>query len=386
MSQRIDAIDGLRAIAMTVVVLQHCALMPFGWMGVWVFYVISGFVVCNSFHNRLVRSPEDAAGAVRHFMFRRITRIWPVYLAYVAITLLGVSLAGGEFDPLILLALVGFMYNWNRVFEFAGEDLSWRGLDHLWTISVEQQFYILFPLFYFLFIHQRTDWRGGLALILMSPVIRYLLGYLWTDSGAPQEQAFDLVYFSSIGHLDAFMIGALLSRHREKILATTWAETALWTLAIGVSSAYVATQLGINYFIHGLSGRALVGDIVAGNLYGNLKEVFVYYIPVLTGTALMLSILKNSAFVRPLAFAPLRWIGEVSYGAYVFHFGIIELVVHLVIGDYFESLPVIQRIGYFVIVYAVTLAISKISFEYFEKWFSRLKLTPRSTAQPNSPS
>ena len=78
---RIGQIDALRAFAMTAVIAQHCGILPFGWLGVWLFFVISGFVVTESLMAR-----KDISGIGRRlfqFYVRRIARIWPIYLIFL---------------------------------------------------------------------------------------------------------------------------------------------------------------------------------------------------------------------------------------------------------------------------------------------------------------
>lgn len=83
---RVAEIDGLRAVAMTIVVAQHCGLAPFGWTGVWLFYVISGYVITRTF---LAEDKSiDPGLRYKAFIIRPIFRIVPIYLLYVAINAL----------------------------------------------------------------------------------------------------------------------------------------------------------------------------------------------------------------------------------------------------------------------------------------------------------
>ena len=86
MNSRVLEIDGLRAIAMTMVIAQHCGLLPFGWIGVWLFYGISGFVITRGF----IQDESHPISIVRrygNFMLRRFFRIVPVYVLYIAINI-----------------------------------------------------------------------------------------------------------------------------------------------------------------------------------------------------------------------------------------------------------------------------------------------------------
>lgn len=371
---RIEAVDGLRAIAMTMVVLQHCGLMPFGWMGVWVFYVISGFVVCNSFHSQMTRKPDDPAGVVRHFMFRRVTRIWPVYFLYIIVSAAAFYVFTGVVNWGELTALFGFFYNWEMIFDISGQTLDWPGYGHLWTISVEQQFYILFPLIYFLFIHHRATFRGALVILALSPVLRYLMG-IWSEGAGNDDGASAfLVYASSFGHVDAFLFGALLARHRDSILNWKHSELAIWATAVGFTLIYCVSEVAANAILLQRQGIALFEDVISGISYGQLQNVFVYYVPVLGAVAMILSVLKNSWFTRPLANPVMVWIGQISYGAYIFHIAVIYCFSLYLGIEGAKDLSVIQRLLLFLGVYPVTLIVAHLSYKLFETHFSRIKM------------
>src|SRR2546423_10298585 len=79
---RIAEVDGLRAVAMTMVIAQHCGLLPFGWIGVWLFFVISGYVITRGFVADQ-KAADAASTRFIDFMRRRFFRIVPVYVAYI---------------------------------------------------------------------------------------------------------------------------------------------------------------------------------------------------------------------------------------------------------------------------------------------------------------
>lgn len=361
---RIGAIDGLRAIAMTMVVLQHCGLLPFGWMGVWLFYVISGFVVCSTFQRRASRPDVPFGATVADFMGRRAVRIWPVYFLYIAACALFLVATGVIFNGADLATMAGFVYNWQMIFQFAGPLSDWPAFQHLWTISVEQQFYLLFPLIYFAFMRDGAASLAGMAsLMIAAPVIRYVLGAAVLSSGADPGAASFSVYASSVGHIDAFLAGCFLARWRGWFERSAWAESALWTAAIGVSAVYLGLQVSINVLVLEQTGLDSLRNIVSGGPFGYLREVFVYYVPVLTGAALIGSIVRGRRFISPLNHPVLRWIGEVSYGAYVYHAAVL-LFVHAVLPPAGDG--VIGRLTLFAMTFGLTLVVAGISYSWFE--------------------
>src|SRR5262245_5650979 len=139
MHNRIDEIDGLRALAMTAVIAQHCGIAPFGWTGVWLFFVISGYVISRNFLQREYAA-ADWGKEYRNFMLRRFFRIVPVYSLYVALgtaILLSLNIKGVLRDLPFLLT---FTYNWQMIFNLWPNPEGWSAFGHLWTLSIEEQF------------------------------------------------------------------------------------------------------------------------------------------------------------------------------------------------------------------------------------------------------
>jgi peptidoglycan/LPS O-acetylase OafA/YrhL len=130
---RFEEIDTLRALAMIGVVAQHCQLFPPGWIGVWLFYVISGFVVTGAIRSR---TAEGSAGqALKNFYIRRAARIWPIYflvLALAAIT----SLLVDRHVPWPAVASFALFYN-NYALAHGFGEIPAFNLGNLWTVSVE---------------------------------------------------------------------------------------------------------------------------------------------------------------------------------------------------------------------------------------------------------
>jgi peptidoglycan/LPS O-acetylase OafA/YrhL len=375
---RIGAVDGLRALAMTMVVLQHCHLLPFGWQGVWVFYVISGFVVCRTYHRDSLAQPEHPYRVVRGFFIRRALRIWPVYFLYIGATIAIFAMLGYALHLPELATLVGFVYNWQMILQFAGPLSDWAGFGHLWTISVEQQFYVIFPLLYVAAFAAKPRAWIVIALLLASPVIRYSLAAWMHASGRSDEVAAFAVYASSIGHFDSFMVGALLGRYQKEITSHPWIERAAWGAAIGAATIYIAAEIGINVLVDRRQGIEIATDIVSGVLYSQLQEVFVYYVPMLACAALIVSTLKGRRFMNVFALGPVRWIGEISYGCYIYHIVLVLFwmgVLHIAGNAGFAT-----SILLFALTYASTLIVAAISYYAFERPVRRLRFGPHHKA------
>ncbi|HEV8315485.1 MAG TPA: acyltransferase [Burkholderiaceae bacterium] len=363
---RIDAVDGLRALAMSMVIAQHCGLLPFGWIGVWLFYVISGYVITRGF--LVVRDPPLTAGErYRGFLWRRALRIVPVYGLYLAINALVLwpqpeqAAAWRE-----LPSLLGFVFNWQMIFAGGG---AWGPFGHLWTLSVEQQFYLVFPLLVLL-LPARVQWRATLALVLAGPVLRWA----WS-SALPFEDAGQrafAVYAASFCHVDAFLLGSLIARGGSRLPAAR----PVWAMALGAAALYVGSYLLINRSL-GAQGIDVLRNIVSGVLTGQGREVFVYVAVDLLAAALLVQALRGGALARALAWSPLAHVGRVSYGGYLFHALILWCTAEL-IGGKVRDQALWLRLPLFAAVWLVTVVVASASFRWFEtpvaRWGRSLRI------------
>ena len=142
-AERIPALDGLRGVAVLLVMLYHANLLASGWVGVQLFFVLSGFLITRVLLQ--ARSGTSAARASLHFYLRRALRIFPAYFLYLlaGLALAAVSPWGLSADAPGFWPAMIFVYNWYRAWA-PSADLRW--LDHLWSLSVEEQLYLLLSL------------------------------------------------------------------------------------------------------------------------------------------------------------------------------------------------------------------------------------------------
>src|ERR1700721_2430840 len=91
----VPEVDALRGLAMTAVIAFHCKLMPFGWMGVWIFYVVSGFSVATSVLSR-ERLSVSRSQEIGRFYIRRMLRIWPLYFGFVGLNVVVLEAMGNK--------------------------------------------------------------------------------------------------------------------------------------------------------------------------------------------------------------------------------------------------------------------------------------------------
>lgn len=358
MSSRIHEIDGLRAIAMTMVIAQHCGLLPFGWIGVWLFYGISGFVITRGFLAE-VDNRQSIGFRYGNFMLRRFFRIVPVYLLYIVINI-GVLMVLNDLTHYRELPyLATFTFNWHMIF---GSE-TWSAFGHLWTLSIEEQFYVFFPLIA-LVAPKRTRVPITVCFIILGPIIRYFYSESVASLRDDQEWAAFSVYASSICHFDAFLFGSLIARFEPQLLKQPQVSNLAWIIAIISGVIYAVVFVGINIGI-GAYGINAFRNVISGILFGQHREVFLYSVINLFVSAVLIHTLLQRPLSRLLSSRVLVLIGSISYGGYLFHL-LILWAVKQCLDSTVHELAIVDRILVFVLVYGSTIGISYLSFKAFE--------------------
>ncbi|WP_292162217.1 acyltransferase [Mesorhizobium sp.] len=360
---RVGPVDALRCFAMTAVVAQHCGLMPFGWTGVWLFFVISGFVVTLSVIERPANRPPMER--LRSFYRRRALRIIPVYYAYVGVGLLLALLSGTHPDFVDVLSLFGFFHN--IAMGLGRGTLSEWPVGHLWTISVEMQFYLVYGVVLVLASKRIVILLLFAALVAATP-LRFAAATEVASLHLDSEVSAYRIYSGSFLHTDSFAMGALLAFAQRYGLLHRLARP-LACAGAAAMLAYAATYTWLNYSVVHAQGIAIVRNVVSGILWGQYREVFLYTaLAIASGGLVALAATGDrslSWLLRPLLF---HRIGEISYGAYIFHALAINAAAFIL--GHIGVLParsLAERLVFFVLSYTVTVTIAHLSFWHFER-------------------
>ena len=205
--RRIPSLDGLRAISIVLVMVSHLigtdhfpvrdggALAPFGdlgYLGVRIFFVISGFLITTL----LVREHEKTGTiSLREFYVRRAFRIFPAAYVFVGVMLLLGALGVFQFRDRDALHALTYTMNYHYL-------RSWE-LGHLWSLSVEEQYYLLWPALVLLVGPPRVA-KLALAMIVLAPVMRVLAWFLMPYRDDVMAEAYPCV-------MDAIAAGSLLA-------------------------------------------------------------------------------------------------------------------------------------------------------------------------------
>lgn len=367
MVARINGIDGLRAIAMTLVIAQHCKLFPVGWMGVWLFYLISGYVITNGFiKEELVFSGFPKLNRLIAFLKRRFIRIVPAYYAYVLLTIIFFGLLNGFKYQNALIGLLTFTNNWQMLLSPLITFNEWRAVGHLWTISVEQQFYLFFPVL-FLWVNSKWRWRVIVATVLLGPFVRYIydINFVIPILNSGKLESALAVYASSICHFDAFLIGAILAKYQKNLLSyKSWLPMTSLLSSIVFMGIYFITFYKFN-LLDGAVGIDRYKNIFSGILYGNGRQYWVFSVVDLFAFSVMLLVLSEVRCLRFLSHPFISYVGRISYGGYLIH-ALSITTFSLIVNKGFADMQIPERVGGFIIVWLLSVFIAALSFKYFE--------------------
>lgn len=346
----IPGLDGIRAIAVLAVLLYHSGvlLVPGGFLGVDVFFVLSGFLISSLLLQEIERTH---AVSFKQFYIRRARRLLPALFATLALSAVLVLIfardAAFQFRH---DAIASFFYvsNWWYIVQ----DLSYFEamgrppvLQHLWSLAVEEQFYLLWPLaLVFLYRRRGRPGVGRVALIvaLVSTFLMALLSFLWNVPGAGDASR---LYFGTDTHCMGLLLGAAL--------ATVWRPGAL-PKKIALPAQIILWAVSI---------AALAGLFTIFHKASE-DDAWLYrggFLVVSGLTAVIIALASHPAigFGSLLAVQPMKYIGERSYGLYLYHWPIF-VITRPGIDLPFDGLPAwILRMG-------LTFGVAELSYRYIE--------------------
>jgi peptidoglycan/LPS O-acetylase OafA/YrhL len=211
---RIPSLDGLRAVSIACVILEHTAISHsappllhyfdhLGNLGVRCFFIISGFLITT-----LLLKERHNTGriALKNFFARRVIRIFPA--AYTLIGILAIIHAAG----LISLSPGDFVHAITYTMNYHYTRSLW--LDHLWSLSVEEQFYLVWPGLLVL-VGSQSGFRGAWAVMLTAPVVRAIMWFWFGATDTAMTKHFEAI-------ADALATGCLLSAYYNRLAYYNW--------------------------------------------------------------------------------------------------------------------------------------------------------------------
>jgi peptidoglycan/LPS O-acetylase OafA/YrhL len=337
------AFDGLRAVAVVLVVLFHANVSwaRGGYLGVDVFFVLSGFLI-----TRLLLEERQATGrtALGRFYLRRVLRLFP---ALVVVSIAVAIYANGWLNA------EQASQTWHDVAVTATYRMNWAQalsqvppfglLDHTWSLSIEEQFYVLWPLVVIVAHRIGGRWAvlgGAVAGTVASAVLR---GLWWHDGTVAHR-----VYYGLDTHADGLLLGCALAT-----------LTLLWPRMPGAVTARLARWLGPIALVAMVIMGARIGLASAG-LYSWIYPLFVA-----VAAVVIVDIYAGGLTTAPLRAVPLVALGRISYGLYLWHWPVFLVLNGGRLHWGFVPLTLVRL--------AASLAMAVASFFLVEQPFLRLK-------------
>jgi peptidoglycan/LPS O-acetylase OafA/YrhL len=330
----IPQFDYLRGVAVLVVMLFHAShdvqsfpmarFVEFGWTGVDLFFVLSGFLITG-----ILLNTREQRGYFTNFYARRILRIWPLYFALLGVMFIAVPLlfprwsatAMGNARPAWPFVL--FIQNLAIPHAITGP------LSATWSLAIEEQFYFAWPLLIFLLPRRAIQWLA-VAIVVCSPLLR--LGITLTHPHVS-------MYFNTFTRLDGLAVGSFLAIWLPEAKAGTVKRWALAALPIALISAVLIDHTWIRYSAIAIAA----GSIVSLSFFVTFNNRF------------------------------LRYTGRISYGLYLLHLATFGLATKPELRRHYPHAPAWNDIAYLAVGLAVSYGLASLSWFLFESQILRAK-------------
>ena len=324
--------NGLPPLASQLVVTAKQA----GAYGVDLFFVLSAYLITEL----LIREHEKRGSfSIPAFYMRRALRIWPLYFTFLALTvfLVPAILPEDQFGTIYIISFALFAGNW----VCAANGLPVSVASPLWSISVEEQFYLAWPPLLRVVGIKRIK-HLAIAMLLAAIATRIALAAANIEHPA--------VWCNTIARLDSIASGAILA-------------VALGGRAPRIKSAIRVVSGGVALAMFLLVAKYLRQD--------GPTSVITYTATALASVALLFSVLQSEVrLLRLPAFSWLLYLGRISYGLYVFHLLALALIPRFFIGYLDIPLGFVPRV---LLSFVLTVLLAAVSYAWLEQPFLRLK-------------
>jgi len=367
--KHVPALDGVRGIAILLVLYQHFVpvvfhgLPMFGWTGVDLFFVLSGFLITG-----ILYDAKGGTSYFKNFYMRRVLRIFPLYygvlVAFIFVIPFAIEHVGpihravlghraAALDELLLLrGRQAWLWLYGQNFAIGLLGIHFLPLDHTWSLAVEEHFYLVWP-----FVIYLCTRRAGIAVSLGVIATALALRLAALAGGKAPD-----LYVLTPCRMDSLAIGAMLALLARGPRGLGPLVRPAAVVALVVAAAVVAWVLKTGNLEERMDPLVLgPGFTLIGLMYGGF---------------LVLSLAADPRRLagRAVAHPALRFLGRYSYALYVFHWPIIVAMGAAMPGVRVkERFGVAGGIAYILIAAGLSIAVAFASWHLYEKHWLRLK-------------
>jgi peptidoglycan/LPS O-acetylase OafA/YrhL len=344
--KRIPELDGVRGVAILAVLGAHLNLLRGGWLGVDIFFALSGFLITSILSSEFERTTSIS---LRHFYYRRVLRLFPALVVYVSFCGLWAALTPGLFKIPLKTALASALFYFsNWVAAFNGNPVL-GPLETIWSLSIEEQFYLTWPILFLIALKWRcrrqTIAYAIILLALLSILVRFYFRY--------RHASISRMFEGTDVRADSLLVGCACALVRNRINIPSYlAVASCWIIAFLLFTTSVAPTYST---LATISAVSLCAGIVLLSV-AQAEDSPLH--PLLSGRVLI-------------------YFGQRSYSLYLWHY---PLTWYLQPRLGFLPGPLTTAS-----ILALSLLTAEVSFRLVEQPFLRLKDLTAKTSSPSRP-
>jgi peptidoglycan/LPS O-acetylase OafA/YrhL len=307
------ALDGLRALAVFAVIFGHAGIpVKGGYHGVTAFFVLSGYLITSL----LVREISVSGKInVKHFYLRRLARLGPAMALVVAVSLVWLVAIAEPFENYVAGLIGTLSYTTDLILALSGSQHVGDYFTWSWSLAVEEQFYLIWPFVLLLLVRVKKVWVIGAAILVAVLGLWTLKAGLGTSPGSHER-----MFYSPDIHADALLLG-----------------TGIALLQYFVGNSRNVRRVSKIIGPIGLAGLIAITCVAAGGLpilsrfdAGGFSQTAIFA----SAVVLWLVVVPTSVPAKILGWAPIAFLGKLSYGLYLWN-----VLATLVYEHFTESLP-----------------------------------------------